>query len=166
MAQYKRLYIPGGQYFFTSRLIDRQSDLLIQHLDRLRHAVRVTLQAHPFTIDAAVVLPDCTHMIWTLPPEDADFSLRWRMIKSNFSRGLPPAPNRNAQQIERGEKGIWQRRFWEHHIRDKQDLDAHKQFIYAAPVQAGLCAKPTDWLPSSIHRDKATAPKHPYGALT
>lgn len=154
MANYRRILVPGGTTFFTVRVLDRQSRVLTDHIDTLRDCVRLARARWPFTIDAAVVLPDHLHMIWTLPPGDADYSKRWRLIKSAFSRQMAPvATPLTPTQIARGEKGIWQRRFWEHQIRDAADLAAHRAFVLAAPVQAGLVARPTDWRWSSIHRD-------------
>ncbi len=153
MSQYRRIFVPGGTYFFTVRLQDRQSALLVDRVDLLRDCVRLAHARWPFAIDAAVILPDHLHMIWTLPPGDADYSKRWRLIKSAFSRQVDGPPNLTRGEMARGEKGIWQRRFWEHHIRDEPDLRAHRAFIATAPIQAGLAARPTDWRWSSVHRD-------------
>lgn len=151
MSEYIRNAVPGGTYFFTLRLQDQSSDLLVREIDLLRSATRLCMKRWGFEIDAAVVLPSKLHMIWRLPPGDADFSKRWRLIKSTFSRHCPaPAyvcPSRKA----RGEKGIWQRRFWEHVIRDKADLQLHRHLIAAAPVHAGSVKRPRDWAYSSVH---------------
>ena len=157
MAHYTRFVVPGGTYFFTARLQDRQSRLLLDRVDLLRAAVRLAQKQWPFSIEVAVVLPDHLHMIWTMPETDADFSKRWRLIKSTFSRHTDgPAdvcPSKARPKASRGEKGIWQRRFWEHLIRDQSDFDAHRAFALTAPVQAGLVARPQDWVHSSVHRD-------------
>ena len=152
MSAYIRPSRSGSSLFFTVRLLDRNSNLLVQEIERLRHAMRKTRAAFPFEIDEIVVLPSVIHTIWTLPVNDQAFGKRWRMLKSDFSRGLPTAPNRSASALKRREKGIWQRRFWEHHLRDCDDIDAHRHMILMAPVQAGLVARPQDWPHSSVHR--------------
>jgi len=143
---------PIGKLFFTVRLQDRHSNLLVQLIERLRHATRKTLNAMPFEIDEIVVLPGAIHTIWTLPEGDADFSKRWRMLKSQFSRGLPAVEVGGPSDFKPYNKGIWQRRFWEYHLRDDEDLEAHRQMIHFAPVQAGLVKRPEEWPHSSIHR--------------
>ena len=150
MSNYRRRFVPGGTYFFSVHLRDQQSSLLVGQIDLLRAATRLCKKRWPFDIDAAVILPNKLHMIWTLPPDDAAYSKRWRLIKSTFSRHCPaPASDLNLRQ---GEKGIWQRRFWEHHLKDADDFEAHRQMILKAPVQAGLVRHPQDWSYSSIHR--------------
>ena len=143
---------PIGKLFFTVRLQDRHSNLLVQLIERLRHATRKTLNAMPFEIDEIVVLPGAIHTIWTLPEGDADFRKRWRMLKSQFSRGLPAVEVGGPSDFKPYNKGIWQRRFWEYHLRDDEDLEAHRQMIHFAPVQAGLVKRPEEWPHSSIHR--------------
>lgn len=152
MSNYIRTKRPGATLFFTVRLADRNSNLLVQNIAKLRSSMRLTRTRYPFEITEVVVLPSVIHTIWTLPPDDADFSTRWRMLKSHFSRGLPAPENRDPVTARRGDKGIWQRRFWEHHLRDQEDIDAHRHMIFSAPVQAGLVARPQDWSYSSIHR--------------
>ena len=145
MSNYRRRLVPGGTYFFTVRLQDPASDLLIREIDLLRHATRLCLKRMPFTIDAAVILPAKLHMIWTLPPDDPAYSPRWRLIKSTFSRHLPVPDTAPASHLRRGEKGIWQRRFWEHAIRDNGDFQKHLHLMSAAPVMAALVKRPGDW---------------------
>ncbi len=152
MADYLRRRRTGGTYFFTMRLADRGEDLLIRHVGKLRRAMRDTLDRHPFRIDAIVVLPAAIHTIWTLPEGDSDFPNRIGVLKSRFSRVMPMPPNRSLKQIERGEKGIWQKRYWEHLIRDHADFTRHRDLIHLSPVHAGLCPRPQDWPHSSIHR--------------
>lgn len=151
MSHYRRLVVPGGTYFFTVRLQDRSSDLLVRRVPLLRHCVRLSLQRWPFHIDAAVVLPGHLHMIWTLPPDDCDFSKRWRLIKSTFSRHVDPPDTVQPSLARRREKGIWQRRFREHLISDEADFEAHRDYIHSAPVRAGLVARPVGWALSSVH---------------
>ncbi|MEP3921039.1 transposase [Ascidiaceihabitans sp.] len=152
MSNYIRTHQPGAQLFFTVRLANRNGDLLVREIERLRHATRITHTRYPFEINEIVVLPAVIHTIWTLPPADSDFSTRWRMLKSQFSRGLPTPAHRDPVTIRRGEKGIWQRRFWEHHLKDADDYEAHRQMILKAPVQAGLVRRPQDWAYTSVHR--------------
>jgi putative transposase len=153
--RYRRARLAGASYFFTvvtwrRRPILCRPDLraaLRRSLDRERHA-------HPFTLDAIVVLPDHLHCIWTLPPEDSDFPGRWRRIKANVSRLVAPeieaAPTTSRQA--KGERGVWQRRYWEHVIRDEADYEAHVDYIHFNPVRHGLVERPADWPWSSLHR--------------
>lgn len=148
---------PGGTYFFTLRLARRGDDALLRHISLLRQAMRETLARKPFRIDAVAVLPDVIHTIWTLPAGDGDYANRIGMWKARFSKHLPPPPHRSLRQIKRGEKGIWQRRFWEHRIRDEADFKRHRDLVHLSPVHAGFCQRPEDWPFSSLHRDQARA---------
>ena len=162
MSKYRRYLVPGGTYFFTACLEDRKSDLLVREIDRLRSATRVTMATLPFRIDAIVVLPAAIHTIWTLPEGDIDYSKRWRILKSHFSRGLQAPNHRSASKISHRNKGIWQRRFWEHLITDQADFDQHRRLILTAPVQANLVKSAGEWPYSSWHRDMsqgASVPK-------
>lgn len=154
MARYLRPRLPGVPIFFTVALADRGSRLLLDEVSRLREAVRVTRAERPFEIAACVVLPDHLHCIWRLPKEDCDYSTRWRLIKARFSRGLPPGLLRPSHRA-RGERSIWQRRFYEHHIRNQEDLAAHLRYCWFNPVKHGLVTRPEDWPWSSFHREKA-----------
>jgi len=147
---------PGGTYFFTIRLADPGSDLLILKISDLRHAMREIKQRHPFHIDAITVLPSVIHTIWTLQDGATDYPNRIGMLKSKFSRRQPMPPHRPPTQIKRGEKAIWQRRTWEHQIQDTADLTRHRNLVYHSPVHAGLCATPQDWPHTSLHRDLAS----------
>ena len=111
------------------------------------------MEHQPFQIDAFVVLPDHIHTIWTLPPGDTDFSLRWRLIKQRFSRSIPPGERLSPVRLARGERGIWQRRFWEHLIRDDADFQRHVEYCYINPLKHGLVRRVCDWPYSSFHRD-------------
>lgn len=160
MSSYRRLYVPGGTWFFTVRLADPRSRLLVERVALLRAATALARSRWPFEIDSAVVLPAELHMIWTLPPGDSDFSTRWRLIKSAFSRQVDPAPVRPSL-ARRGERGIWQRRFWEHLIRDEADLALHRHFCVTTPVRAGLVRRAGDWPHSSVHRDQGRGAPEP-----
>ena len=152
MSRYRRARTPGATFFFTVTLADRRSTLLADEIGRLRTAWRRAAQLHPFETIAVCILPDHLHAIWTLPPDDHDFSLRWSLIKAGFSRGLPAERRRSPSKVLHREKGIWQRRFWEHQIRDDADLQRHADYIHFNPVKHGLVQKVRDWPHSSFHR--------------
>ena len=151
MMQQQPLFVPGGTYFFTVRLQDARADLLVRHVDVLRDATRLCGKRWPFGIPAAVVLPNQLHMIWTLPAGDAEIGKRWRLIKTGFSRHVPAPDYIPPSHARRGDKGIWQRGFWEHLISDQDDFDRHAHVIRAAPVEAGLVTRASDWPYSSLH---------------
>lgn len=164
------MYVPGGTYFFTGNLAWRGEDLLVREIDVLREAVRDVKAAHPFKIDAFVVMPDHLHCVWTLPEGDADFSVRWGgVIKARFSREVCRArfiPRTRLPRVvsgefagvnpglrvHKGERGIWQRRFWEHCIRDAADFAAHVEYCHWNPVKHGFVERAEDWPFSSVHR--------------
>jgi putative transposase len=150
--RYRRAKIKGGTYFFTVNLADRSSTLLTDRIDELRSAVQKIKHEHPFGIDAMVVLPDHIHAIWTLPPEDNDYVTRWALIKAAFSRQIPANEKRSSSRTSKGERGIWQRRYWEHLIRDEQDFNRHVDYIHYNPVKHGYAKSPADWPHSSIHQ--------------
>lgn len=152
MSNYLRNRVLGGTYFFTVNLLDRKSHLLVNRIDLLRDAVRCVKQRRPFHIDAWVVLPDHLHAVWTLPEGDADFSGRWREIKKAFVKALPETEWRSAVRMEKGERGIWQRRFWEHTIRDEADYAAHVDYVHINPVKHGWVQQVADWPHSTFHR--------------
>jgi len=152
MPNYRRDLTPGGTYFFTVALRDRTSRLLVERIENLRRAVRETRQEAPFEIVAWVALPEHMHAIWTLPDGDADYAGRWRMIKTRFSRHLSPSGSTPASLVRRGEKGIWQRRFWEHRIRDETDLQTHVDYTHFNPVKHGHCERVVEWPYSTFHR--------------
>lgn len=153
MTNYRRIHTPGASIFFTVCLEDRGSDLLIREIDTLRHAFRSTMAERPFVIDAIVVLPDHLHTILTLPRGDSDYATRWAVIKSRFTRSVPKVTHKRPSQERRCDGGIWQRRFWEHHLRNEADYQAHKDYCLTDPVRHGLTRRPEDWLYSSIHRE-------------
>jgi putative transposase len=152
MPNYVRAYIPGGSFFFTVTLLERRRTLLTDHVDQLREAFRWVKAVRPYTMEAIVILPDHLHCIWTLPDGDADFSTRWRLIKTRFARGIPAGERLSQRRIEKSERGIWQRRFWEHTLRDQQDFNAHVDYIHFNPVKHGYVDKALDWPHSSFSR--------------
>ncbi|WP_370205467.1 REP-associated tyrosine transposase [Pararhodobacter marinus] len=153
MSSYRRLRLPGATIFFSVHLARRGDTLLTDQVDRLRLAVARTRHERGFTIDAMVVLPDHLHCVWTLPEADCDYATRWRLIKARFSTGLPAGPRR-ASHVKRGEKGLWQRRYWEHHVRDDDEYAALLAYCRDDPVKHGLVARPEDWPFASVHRDR------------
>ena len=153
MPNYRRLFIPGGTWFFTVNLLQRRgNDLLVREIDLLRQTVRRVRTKYPFHIDAWVVMPDHLHCVLTLPPGDSDFSTRWRLIKSGFSRALPKTERRSAVRQAAGERGIWQRHFWEHWIRDEGDYQHHIDYIHVNPLKHGYVKRVQDWPYSTFHR--------------
>lgn len=170
MSRYRRLRVPGGTYFFTVNLAERGRSTLVDNIAALRTAYRATVGDHPVFCDAMVVLPDHLHAVWTLPEGDADFSLRWSVLKARFTISLrragfsPPSELPVVQsgryaglkpglRVAKREQAVWQRRFWEHMIRDDEDYAAHVTYCRFNPVKHGLVAKPEDWPYSSVHRD-------------
>ena len=151
MVRYRRNLIPGGTFFFTVALADRQSTALVDHIGRLRAAFRQARERKPFTVDAIVILPDHLHAILTLPPGHLDFPGRWRAIKAAFTRGIAAAGT-HVSRNARGEYDVWQRRFWEHTIRDDADFERCAEYIHYNPVKHRLVSAPVDWEFSSLHR--------------
>jgi putative transposase len=150
MVRYRRNFIAGGTFFFTLTLANRTSSTLTDHIAALRAAVMQTRRQHPFAIDAIVVLPDHVHVVMTLPDGDSDFANRWSLIKRRFTTavmkaGISVARHRN------GEISLWQRRFWEHTIRDERDFERHVDYIHFNPVKHGLVTRARDWPYSSFH---------------
>lgn len=153
MADYRRAWQPGGTWFFTVVLAERQHNhLLTERIDLLRQVVREVQGRHPFLIHGWVVLPEHLHALLELPQGDTDFPLRWRQIKSKFSRAIPNTEKRSESRWNRGERGIWQRRYWEHLIRDQEDFNRHLDYIHINPVKHGLVMAPRDWPYSTFLR--------------
>lgn len=152
IPDYRRNRVPSGSYFFTVNLRDRRSRLLVERIDVLQDAVRAVRARMPFHIDAWVVLPEHLHCIWTLPPEDNDYSGRRDAVKSMFSAAMPRTERRSAVRVRAGERRIWQRRFWEHTIRDDRDYAAHMDNVHFNPVRHGLVACAANWPYASLRR--------------
>jgi putative transposase len=150
MVRYRRNFVPGGTFFFTVTLADRRSRMLTEHVAHLRMAFREARRQRPLTIDAIVILPEHLHAVMTLPANDTNFSARWQRIKGLFTRrvatGFPFVRDR------RGEYGLWQKRFWEHTIRDDDDFARHIDYIHFNPVKHGLVSRVSSWRYSSFHR--------------
>jgi putative transposase len=153
--EYRRVKTKGATYFFTVVTYNRHKILCHnKNINLLRGAFQYVMEKHPFKIDAIVILPDHLHCLWTLPEGDGDFSTRWRLIKSYFSRQCDTKYQGkiSASRQSKKEKAIWQRRFWEHQIRNEQDFINHVDYIHYNPVRHELVATPKDWQYSSFHR--------------
>jgi putative transposase len=151
MVRYRRNFLPSGTFFFTAALADRTSSMLIDQILALRTAMSRTKRDHPFTIDAAVILPDHLHLMMTLPQDDANFSARWYLIKRRFTAAVRKTGIRMPRR-RNGEIALWQRRYWEHTIRDETDFERHVDYIHFNPVKHGLVKRVRDWPHSSFHR--------------
>lgn len=151
MVRYRRNVVAGATYFFTVTLRDRRATYLVDYIADLRTAFRVAKQQQSFEIIAIVILPEHLHTVIRMADSDADYAKLWRTIKSHFTQrlllnGVP------LQRNVRGEYDLWQRRFWEHTIRDDRDLQAHVDYIHFNPVKHGRVNYVSDWLYSSFHR--------------
>ena len=151
MPQYRRAQIKGSTFFFTVVLADRSSTLLFDQIDHLRQVYRSVQANRPFETIAICILPDHIHAVWALPEDDADFPTRWNLIKAGFSRGVGSRP-RSQSKVGKREKGVWQRRYWEHAIRNDVDLERHVDYIHFNPVKHGHVTRVRDWPHSSFHR--------------
>ncbi len=150
---YRRVFSAGGTYFFT--LVTYQRRPIFnnsQAIEMFQSAIQYTFDRHPFTMVASVILPDHMHFIWTLPPDDIDYSTRWRLIKSHFTHHWCPKEkiSQFATRATKGQKDVWQSRFWEHLIRDEKDLYRHIEYIHFNPVKHGLVNSPSEWKYSSF----------------
>jgi putative transposase len=150
---YRRVWHAGGTYFFTINLLKRRdNDLLIRHIDILRRVVKNVKKNHPFIIHGWVVLPDHFHCVIELPTNDVDFATRLRLIKAGFSKAIPKTEYRSDVRIKRGERGIWQRRYWEHLIKNEADYQAHMDYVHINPLKHCLVKQVCDWPYSTFHR--------------
>ncbi|HRH78446.1 MAG TPA: transposase [Cellvibrionaceae bacterium] len=140
--EYRRARVAGGCYFFTVALADRSRVLLVAHINELRAAFKTVKTLHPFTINAMVVLPE----------HDDNYSARWMLIKRHFSLNIPKTETIKSTRIRKRERGIWQRRFWEHRIRDERDFNNHIEYIHNNPIKHNYVTHAQDWPYSSIHK--------------
>ncbi|MCP5159691.1 MAG: transposase [Gammaproteobacteria bacterium] len=153
--RYRRSTTPGATYFFTVVTYRRRAILCEPDaMALLRDAFTTVKQRHPFRIDAVVILPDHLHCLWTLPLDDADYSTRWMLIKSHFTRRCPASLKtiRSPALRHKREQTIWQRRYWEYQIRDDQDFERHCDYIHYNPVKHGHTTRVADWPHSSFRR--------------
>lgn len=171
MSRYIRPKIPGATVFCTVVLAQRGVNLLVENIGVLREAVITTRKQRPFQVDAWVVLPDHMHFVWTLPDGDCDLGIRIGAIKARFTRkvntlgrvglyptnasetvGWNPTLQRSRSKIRKGDAGLWQRRYWGHHIRNEEEFGAYVAYCHINPVKHGLVERPEDWPYSTVHR--------------
>ena len=150
--RYRRATNKGGSYFFTVNLADRNETLLVDHLNILRQVINQVKKRHPFKLDAMVVLPDHLHAVITMPENDNNYPMRWRLIKAGFSRQIPGQERISESRKRKGERGIWQRRYWEHLIRSDIDYEKHIDYIHYNPVKHKYVSQATQWPFSTIHK--------------
>jgi putative transposase len=155
MPNYRRAR-EGSTYFFTA-VTHQRRPILCEPRARaaLRAAILETRAAHPLVIEAWVLLADHLHCLWSIPDGDTDDSIRWALIKRGFTKRVTAGTNvpRVSTSPERHrESAIWQRRFWEHQVRDERDFAAHCDYVHYNPVKHGLVAAPKDWPGSIFHR--------------
>ena len=170
MPDYRRPAVTGATIFFTVALADRGADTLTRHIAALREAIRVTRAERWFGVEAWVMLPDHMHCVWVMPEGDRDYPTRMGAIKARFSMAMrragftPPEPvgrkngGVNPALRRKGEVGLWQPRYWEHHCRDEADVAAHVRYCWWNPVKHGFVERPEDWAWSSVHRDARYVP--------
>jgi putative transposase len=157
MPDYRRAQVPGGTFFFTV-VTEQRAGILCQGSAPalLGNIFRACLKRWPFQVDALVLLPDHLHALWTLPPGDTDYSRRWAWIKKEFSKAWLTAggqeQNVSDSRLRHGYRGVWQRRFWEHALRDETDYARHFDYIHWNPVKHGLVGSARDWRYSTFHR--------------
>ncbi len=152
MVHYRRNFLPGASYFLRIALLSRTSSLLLDHITVLRDAFRAVRTQRSFVLGAVVVLPEHLHCIWTLPSGDADYPGRCRAIKTRFSRQIPHGEWRCTSRVKKGGRGIWQRRCWEHTLRDDRDRTRHVDYIHFNPVKHGHVSRIVEWPYSSFHQ--------------
>lgn len=166
MTQYRRLLIPGATYFFTVRLETRGSTLLTDHIESLRYAYARSSREYPVTCHAMVVLPDHLHAVWTEPEGGVWYSERWRRIKALFSHAIPQGESPRPSLLAKREKGIWQRRFYEHAIRDEADFRRALDHCRTNPVKHGLVTAAELWPYSSFNKVRPAPPQPAQPHLT
>lgn len=153
MPDYRRAWLKGGTFFFTV-VTYRRHPIFVEEaaINLLMKCFEIVINQYSFTIDALVILPDHLHCIWTLPDNDFDFSTRWKRIKASFTWNYsgPRAEDITESMRKKREVGIWQRRFWEHRIRNQEDFNRHCDYIHYNPVKHGLVSLPAEWRHSSF----------------
>ncbi len=152
MSNYIRDRTKGGCYFLTFNLADRKSQLLTTHIDKFRMAYTETAQRYRFHLDAMVVLPDHVHILLTLPADSDNYAIIISSLKSQFSRRLNKIESISSSRNLKGERGVWQRRFWEHRIRNDDDYSNHMDYIHYNPSKHGYVTKPQDWQYSTLNK--------------
>ena len=161
MTEYRRLRLPGATYFFTLCLQTRGQSTLIDNIDALRFAYARTVQDYPVTCHAMVILPDHLHAVMTEPESGVFYSERWRRFKARFSHAITTEGEMRPSLVAKRERGIWQRRFWEHAIRSDQDFNAALRYCEVDAVKHGLVGTAQDWPYSSFARRRMGNAAHP-----
>jgi len=157
MSHYRRYFIPGGTYFFTLVVHERRP-ILTTSMARpsLRQAFRTVRKNRPFALVALALMPDHLHTVWTLPRGDSDYPTRWAQIKESFTRSFLASGgaegSKSVSRMKRRERAVWQRRFWEHTVRDEDDLQRCIDYVHWNPVKHGLVKRVQDYPWSSFHR--------------
>jgi putative transposase len=149
MVHYRRLQVKGGIYFFTVALQDRKSTLLTQYIRVLQKSWKSVQVKRPFKTIAYVILPDHFHAVWQLPEDDNDFPTRLRLIKRQFTKNVV-VMNSVFSKNKRNEYNIWQKRYWEHMIRDERDYENHINYIHYNPIKHKYVKRTRDWPYSSF----------------
>jgi putative transposase len=157
MSTYLRSKNPGGTFFFTVVTFQRRKLFKdSKNRELLRNIIAKVREEHPFKLDAWVLLPHHLHCLWTLPPGDADYPKRWGLIKAKFTKAICGTEGMSSKltgsRVRHREGTIWQRRFWEHQIRDDRDLQVHLNYLHFNPVKHGLVRSPWDWPHSSFRQ--------------
>jgi putative transposase len=157
MPNYRRAFVEGASYFFTVVTSDRLPILTTDESRAILHDAWLDVKGRfPFKTVAVCLLPEHLHCIWSLPERDAAYPLRWKEIKRLFTKAylarVGPGEERNESRIKQGEAVVWQRRYWEHMIRDEDDLRRHEDYIHYNPLKHGLVQRVVDWPWSSFHR--------------
>ncbi|GAB6040541.1 REP-associated tyrosine transposase [Endothiovibrio diazotrophicus] len=151
MSNYRR-HALNNRALFVTVVTAQRAPILGDHVDALRTAIGHVQQRHPFNLPAAVILPDHCHLLMELPEGEENYSLRIRQIKERFTRLVPDAVSPTDSRLKRRERGVWQRRFWEHQIRDEEDFRRHLEYIHYNPVKHGYVGRCRDWPYSSFER--------------
>jgi putative transposase len=152
MTDYRDNRVPGATFFFTVRLLDRDSTLLTDHFAAFGEAMRQARIRKPFHVDAWVVLPSHAHAIWTLPPGDHDCATRWRAVKIAFSKALNKSAPGAKSGTGTGDGTVWERHYRDYRVDDDADYAALIDYVHGDPVRHGLCTDPADWQWSSLRR--------------
>jgi len=154
MRTYIRDKTKGGTYFLTMNLSNRKSKLLTKHINEFRHAYRLTKQNHDFELNSMILLPDHIHLLITLSEDSDNYAVIIASIKTHFSRQIKKYDSEviNQSRVRKRERGIWQRRYWEHKIRDSLDYQRHMDYIHYNAVKHGYVARPIDWQYSTFRK--------------
>jgi putative transposase len=152
MTRYRDNRVPGMTYFFTVRLLDRNSSLLTDHISAFGEAMRQARIRKPFHVDAWVVLPNHAHAMWTLPPGDHDCATRWRAVKIAFSKALHKTGLALPSPAGAPDTTIWERHYRDYRVGDDDEYAALIDYVHSNPLRHGFCELAAEWPWSSLHR--------------